>query len=84
VSLFFGVLSWILLGLRFTPILGNGFGTVFLFFPSAAIGLVIGIVARIRCQNKKLAYVAIVISALPFVFLVLIIALFMCSDGWKE
>jgi hypothetical protein len=83
-SLFFGIASWVLLGLRFTPIFGTGLGTVFLFFPSAVIGLIIGAVARIRCQNKKLANIAIGISALPFAVLVLIIVLSMRPDAWRQ
>jgi hypothetical protein len=83
-SLSFGVTSWVLLGLRFTPAFGTGLGSVFLFFPLAVVGLVIGIVARIRCQNKKLANIAIGISALPFAVLVLIIVLMMRPDAWRQ
>jgi ABC-type dipeptide/oligopeptide/nickel transport system permease subunit len=72
-SLFFGIASWVLLGLRFTPILGTGPDTLFLFFPPAVLGLITGVVARIRCQDKKLTRIAIWINALPFAILVLFI-----------
>jgi hypothetical protein len=82
-SLLFGIASWILIALRFTPILGAGLDSVFWFFPLAVLGLTIGVVARIRCQNKKLAKIAIWISALPFAILVLIIVLLMRPDAGR-
>jgi hypothetical protein len=83
-SLFFGIGSWALLALRLTPIFGLGLGSVFYFFPSAVLGLIVGIIARIRCEDKKLAKIAIWISALPFAVLMLLIALLMRPNAWQQ
>jgi hypothetical protein len=83
-SLLFGVASWLLLALDFTPLLGTGFDRVFWFFPPAVLGLVLGVIAYFRCKNKKLAKIAIWISALPFGVLALLIALLMNSSAFRQ
>lgn len=79
-SLLFGLSSWILLVLRLTGFGGTGFDGIFLFFIPAMAGLIIGLIAQIRYQEKILAAVAIWISAMPFVVLALIIVLRMQSN----
>jgi hypothetical protein len=75
VSLLFGLSSWVLFVLRLSEFLGTGFGSILLLFLPAMGGLIIGIIAHIKHQEKMLAAVAIWISAMPFVVLALIIVL---------
>jgi hypothetical protein len=74
-SLYCGIVSWSLLVLNFTPLLGNNLGSVFLFFPPAVLGLVLAIVAYFTRRNRKLAVIGLSINALPFGVLALLIYL---------
>jgi hypothetical protein len=83
-SLFFGIVSWSLLALNFTPLLGNTYDRVFLFFPPALFGLVLGIIAYFKCQKKKLAIIGILINVLPFGILALFTYLLTRPDAFRQ
>lgn len=83
-SLIFGGVSWTIILLNFTPVLGNSFGRIFCFVPPAILGLAAGFISLFGPANKKMAGVAICLNSLAIVVLLVIMVLLINGGGFRE